>query len=222
MAVRGWESNNKGSDNDTYSSRADSSEYDVLVASGFIIKLLQKLNPHVTTKVGDQKFLDRYLSINENNKNIFIIIIALILAYGIFSIIKIFISTLLSLDKEVTAAIIGSMATVFTAIYAIIYNKNKEISESHRKKKTEIYNSFIDAITKFIANTVNKNQETNLDTIDEKELAKILFVFKKELLLWGSPRVINAFLKFMNEENLTDVKKLFTSIDLLYKEIRQD
>lgn len=126
-----------------------------------------------------------------------------------------------TLKPEVVAAIIGAMATVLGGIAAVIISnkqsKQREIDESHRSKKVEIYKGFLDAVSGIMA---KENENVSKKGLSDQELVDYLVEFKTDLLLWGSPKVIKYQLEF--ERLSSDPDKVFTAVNNLYKAIRED
>lgn len=149
----------------------------------------------------------------------FLIIISLLyLLYITILDIKIWLSTL---QKEILAALIGAVATVFAGIAVVIItqkqSKQRDIEESHRPKKVEIYKKFLDTISGLMA---NHNDKVSKKGMTDQELIDYLVEFKTELLLWGSPLVIKRQLEY--EKIARENGNLFTALDNLYRAIRED
>ncbi|MFT5726564.1 MAG: hypothetical protein ACI8PB_000685 [Desulforhopalus sp.] len=130
-------------------------------------------------------------------------------------------SILLEVDAKISASIIGAMSTVIVGVIAVVWTqrqiKIREIEETHRPKKVELYQTFIKVVTSLIAGA---NENLSAKGMSEQELIDTLFEFKKDLLLWGSPKVIKALLKFDSESGSGG--KVVEAIDSLYKAIRED
>ncbi|WP_210330354.1 hypothetical protein [Aliikangiella sp. G2MR2-5] len=149
------------------------------------------------------------------------LIILAALVYGGYWIVVECIALLSKLQKEVLAALIGAMATVFAGIAAVIISqkqsKQRDIDESHRPKKVEIYKKFLDAVSGLMA---AQNENVTKKGMTDQELVDYLVEFKSELLLWGSPLVIKRQLEF--EEVSRKNGNIFTAVNNLYKAIRED
>lgn len=145
------------------------------------------------------------------------------IAYGIWFLGGAFVAAITAASPEVTAAIVGAMATVLVGISAVLtsqaHERKRAAEEAHRLKKVEIYQGFIAMASRVIGGS-NKNiavKEPNL-----KELASYFLKFKSDILLWGSPKVIKAQIEFENVSDAGDPKKLFCSMNSLYLAIRED
>lgn len=141
--------------------------------------------------------------------------------YGIYWLGLKLIGVVIALKPEVVAAIIGAMATVSGGLAAVIISskqsKNREIDESHRAKKVEIYKGFLDAVSGIMANS---NENVTKKGFTDQELIDYLVEFKTDILLWGSPKVIKYQLEFQllssNPDKTSDI------VNNLYKAIRED
>mgnify|MGYP005814393581 FL=1 len=95
--------------------------------------------------------------------------------------------------------------------------KNREIEEAHRSRKVEIYKGFLDMVARLMA---KDNPHVSLKAPKEQELINFLVGFKTDVILWGSPKVINAHLNFEKVSN-SGGNVLF-AVDELYQAIRED
>lgn len=148
-------------------------------------------------------------------------LILIVLAYGLYQLGSEMILLLSKIQKEVLVALIGAIATISVGITVVIItqkqSKQREIEESHRPKKIEIYKKFLDAVSGQMA---NQNENVSKKGMTEQELVDYLVEFKTELLLWGSPSVIKNQLEF--EKVSSENGNVFTAMDNLYKAIRED
>ena len=131
------------------------------------------------------------------------------------------VSILKGFQKEVLVALIGAMATVFVGIAAAIIShkqsKQRDIDESHRPKKVEIYKTFLDAVSGVMA---SENKNVSKNGLSNQELIDYLVEFKTDILLWGSPKVISKQLEF--EKVSRKGGNVISAVDNLYKAIRED
>ncbi|PKM26237.1 MAG: hypothetical protein CVV09_07070 [Gammaproteobacteria bacterium HGW-Gammaproteobacteria-13] len=145
------------------------------------------------------------------------------IGYGSWALIKEFLNALTAASPEITAAIIGAMATVLVGISAVLisqaHERKRSADEAHRLKKVEIYQGFIDIISRMMGAS---NKNLSLKEVDPQELVHFAFKFKSDLLLWGSPKVIKAQIYFESVSGSGDTKKLFRAVNSLYSAIRED
>lgn len=145
------------------------------------------------------------------------------LCYGVWILGKSFVESLTAASPEVTAAIVGAMATVFVGVSAVLisqaHERRRSTEEAHRLKKVEIYQGFIDVISRMIGSS---NESLSVKALEPDELVNYLFRFKSDILLWGSPRVIKAQINFETLAGKGDMRLLFNSVNELYVAIRED
>jgi hypothetical protein len=124
-------------------------------------------------------------------------------------------------NPSVSAAIVGAMATILVGVGGVLYTqaqtKKREIEEAHRPKKVEIYKDFLHMVSRMMA---NENPNISLEAPTEQELLDYLVGFQTDLMLWGSPTVINSFLNFRKIS--TSGGNVLFAVDDLYKAIRDD
>lgn len=144
-------------------------------------------------------------------------------AYAGWLLVVAFVESITAASPEVTAAIVGAMATILVGISAVLisqaYERKRAAEEAHRLKKVEIYQGFLDMIFRMMG---SKNEHLSLIEPDQKELIQYLFKFKSDILLWGSPKVIKAQIEFEAVSGSGDHKKMFRSVNSLYRAIRED
>ncbi|BFN28775.1 hypothetical protein PSCT_02195 [Pseudomonas sp. SCT] len=145
------------------------------------------------------------------------------IVYGLWLLIKEFLSALAAASPEITAAIIGAMATILVGISALLisqaHERKRAADEAHRLKKIEIYQGFVDIISRMMGAS---NKNLSLKEVDPQELVCFAFKFKSDILLWGSPKVIKAQIYFETVSGSGDTKNLFRAVNSLYLAIRED
>lgn len=152
---------------------------------------------------------------------LFLILLSFV-AISAWKILAFFVTQLITLDPKIAVPVIGAMTTAFITLAAAIITqrqtKLREREEAHREKKIEIYQKFIDLIAKM---TAGESQTKIIEKPTEDELAKALYDYKKDILLWGSANVIKTQLNFqrITPENSNNI--LF-AVDKMYKAIRED
>lgn len=126
-----------------------------------------------------------------------------------------------SANPSVAAAVVGAMATVLVGMSGVLYTqsqiKTREIEEAHRSRKVEIYKGFLDMVARLMA---KDNPHVSLKAPKEQELINFLVGFKTDVILWGSPKVINAHLNF--EKVSSSGGNVLFAVDELYQAIRED
>jgi flagellar basal body-associated protein FliL len=112
----------------------------------------------------------------EKMKRILIIAFLLIILSLVGAVIFYGISTISKLSAEVVASFVTGLIGLSGILLAQWYSKKKEISESHRPAKVEVYERFFDIVETFMADT--KSSDSDLDAEDlpaglVKELTKM-------------------------------------------------
>jgi hypothetical protein len=102
-------------------------------------------------------------------------------------------------QEQVVAAGVAAIGTVLAAVAAVVYSqqrsKSREITEAHRPKKIELYNSFI----RTMIDTLIKHKgatTSGRDLAEDEDFKKFFFDFTSQVILWGSPRVIRKYSDF--------------------------
>lgn len=144
------------------------------------------------------------------------------LLFGFWEAVAYFIALLSAASPEVAAAVIGGMFTALVGIIAaLLAHRSARIrasDDAHRVKKVEIYRDFLEIVARQMA---NENDKVSIKPLKESELIKFLVSFRSDIMLWGSPSVINAFRNF-NVQCQTGGISMFNAVDNLYRAIRKD
>jgi len=141
-----------------------------------------------------------------------------------WSIVSLFVDVLSKSDAKVSATVIGAIVTVIVGLTATLYTqkqiKLREIDDSHRAKKVELYSGFLEIVQKLMS---GMNEQVSAPPLEENELITFMVKFKTEIILWSSPGVINAFKMFESTSSSnSSIDKLFPAVDDLYREMRKD
>ena len=124
-------------------------------------------------------------------------------------------------QNEVSIAVLGVFGTILTGIIVTVItqkqSKQREVDELHRPKKVEIYKEFLEIFTRLMCND-NKNVTTK--KINNEELLAFLVDFRTNILLWGSPKIISEYLKFL--KLIEGGGKSFVIMNDFIKYIRED
>jgi hypothetical protein len=124
---------------------------------------------------------------------------------------------------EVQAGILSFIGTVCIATYNHVQTKKREIEARHFNQKRETYMHYINLLFGLIQEQKKgKIAKTNLS---QQQMVQMMN-FKKELLVWGSPEVIQAYYQFENfcdpeSEGEDSIKSLLAS-NKLFKALRKD
>lgn len=161
------------------------------------------------------------------------LVLGIFLGIFLWAILELLFNSLESSDVRIVVAIIAATGTFVSGIILAIINnsrmrsreleiqekiREREIDESHRQNKVEIYNGFLKLVSAFMqGENSNNKKKTPTSKQSQVEIEK----FQNGIMLWGGPKVIAAFLNY-RKESLKTTKEMFTSIDNLYKCLRED
>lgn len=142
-------------------------------------------------------------------------------AYGLFAAIRWMITGLLGLNENVSAAIIAACTTFLVSVVTVVYTqqktKSREIDNSHRPQKMEIYKRFMD---KAVVGILRSSKEQKLESPEfQKELEDIFYKFTGDVIVWGSPDVIKAYSAFRTTGADTQI---VVRLDDLMQAMRKD
>ncbi|MFP3897406.1 MAG: hypothetical protein ACLFV5_11310 [Anaerolineales bacterium] len=151
--------------------------------------------------------------------------IALVVAvgYGIFLLLSALLRRTAALDETVVAALVASLTGVFGYWYTQRESKSREIAEAHRPKKIELYRTFMDILQRFIQPSLD-DEDTEIDPENlSKDVQDLFFEFNRGLIVWGSPSMIETWLRFRSEANLPDAEnRALLLMDEVLRSIRKD
>jgi formate hydrogenlyase subunit 3/multisubunit Na+/H+ antiporter MnhD subunit len=121
--------------------------------------------------------------LSKHKTTLLAIAMAILLFIGVpglaWYIVSSMLSWITSQESDVAAAIIAAAATILAGIGAVIFSqqrtKTREIAESHRPKKVELYTKFV----KKVMEVMQKSKEENSDDalIDDADLLKFFEEF---------------------------------------------
>lgn len=153
------------------------------------------------------------------NSFVFILAVAVLGAMG-WAMLSTF-TWLRSLDSNLAGTIITAIAGIIGLLYTQWHAKSREIAEGHRSNKIDLYNTFFDIIEEF-----QESAKTGgTGEIESKEISSELKEkFKKlnrGLIVWASPAVIRAWLKF-REVSDNGKGNTMLAVDDMLQAIRKD
>lgn len=128
-----------------------------------------------------------------------------------------FLSNLWEADANVKAGIIGFISAIAVVSFTHYYTKKREISARHFTDKRKGYMEFIDLFFEQIQ-LGKKNQN-----ISQKKMIDKIALFKKSLMVWGGPEIIELWNSFelKSEEQLSGKEMMQVFEDIL-RAIRKD
>lgn len=154
-----------------------------------------------------------------NKKQIAIIIITLVVLMALgWLIFGGIISWLKLQDSSVVAAFTTAIFGLLGLWYAQWHSKSRDIAENHRASKIKVYSIFFDLVEKFQGEGIKNDEleEENLPDWLKKDFTEL----NRGLILWASPSVITAWLKFRAVS--TSGGNILLAMDEMFKAIRKD
>jgi hypothetical protein len=123
-----------------------------------------------------------------------------------------------STDSNLSGAIVTAVLGLVGIGYAQWHSKSRDIAESHRSAKIEVYNTFFEIVERFQSNVKLGAEFAEEDISDsmKKDFARL----HRGLILWGSPDVIRAWLKFRMAAS--GGENILIAVDEMYRAIRKD
>jgi len=129
-----------------------------------------------------------------------------------------------SLNPNVSAAIVAALAAAGGAIYNQRQTRSREISESHRVQKIEVYSLYMDMIDHVMAppqqGRIGELSQDSAPAPAAFDLEVFARKFRRGILVWASPDVIKAFLSFRVRVN--QGPQIMRQADLMFRAIRKD
>lgn len=142
---------------------------------------------------------------------IFILVIILIL---LIYFVYLLTNWLKTLNPSVGAALVTASLGLLGLWYAQWQSKSRDIAESHRASKIEVYNLFFEIVEAF------QNNEMDSDNLSN-DFKKKFQQLNRGLILWASPEVIKAYLNFRRIAG-NDSKNILFAVDMVYQAIHKD
>ena len=129
-----------------------------------------------------------------------------------------FILVIQEADANVKASIFGVLGVLLPAILTNFFTRRREINARHFSEKRGAYGEIIDIIFDVISSTKSGKN------LPDKALVNKMMVFKKKLMVWGGPEVIESWNEFEIESERAgdDPKKILTAIERVLRAMRKD
>lgn len=121
-----------------------------------------------------------------------------------------------ALNPSVAAALTTALVGLVGLWYAQWQSKTRDIAESHRASKIEVYSAFFDIVDKFQSGDVDVGDGGDIPDWLKDGFRKI----NRGLIVWGSPGVISAYIKYRTVS--TSDGDVLAAVDAMYREIRKD
>ena len=146
--------------------------------------------------------------------SIVLVVLATLIVFGIGAAL----TWLRSLESTLAAAVVTAIVGLFGLWYAQWHSKSRDIAESHRSSKIEVYNHFFEIVEKF-QDDKTRSYDTREEDVSES-LKRDFIKLNRGLILWASPSVITAWLRFRaaSEKGVN----ILIAVDGMYQAIRKD
>ena len=129
-----------------------------------------------------------------------------------------FLSVIQDADTNVKAGIFGSLGAFLIAIWTNYYSRQREVLARHFSDKRESYEELIDLLVSVMQSTKQERP------IQQDVLLEKMYKFKKSLMVWGSPEVIQEWIRFemdSGDESRTPLE-MIQSTERVLKAMRKD
>ena len=121
-------------------------------------------------------------------------------------------------SPNVKVSILSLMGVVIVATVGHFLTKKREIDARHFSEKRNIHSKIISVISSAMSSSVFSNAAP----LPETELARKLLDCKKELVIWGSADVIQAWNQFEMDGLKGDAKGTLRAMERVLRAIRKD
>ena len=122
--------------------------------------------------------------------------------------------------RSLNPTVAGAVTTAGIGLVGLWYvqwqSKSRDIAESHRPSKIEIYNTFFGIVERLQANDGEAAAEGELPEWMKAEFIKL----NRGLILWAAPEVIRAWLEFRTCSESGG--NILVAADKMYQAIRKD
>ena len=136
--------------------------------------------------------------------------------YGTWWLLAQLLAWVMAQPSQIAAAIIAFAGTVIAGIGAVVISqqraKARDISESHRPKKTKLYTEFI---TQVVGIMREHRGGKSLDAAATTKLEDFFFNFTTRVMLWWSPSVLKHYGAFRRVGEKPDPNILLLLDDVL-------
>jgi hypothetical protein len=127
-------------------------------------------------------------------------------------------------ESEFAAALVATAGTIIIGLLTLMLtqreSKKRDIREAHRSQKVEVYQRFMNTAVVEVLNRMAAGEELTEEELVEK-YQEFFVKFTADLIVWGSPGVIQAFRRFRTAAAKSEPRSLVL-VDEILREIRKD
>ena len=129
-----------------------------------------------------------------------------------------FISIIQQANPNVKAGLVGVLGLILAALLAHHYTKRRETIARHFSDKRQGYMNIINILFDIISSTKSGKK------LSEKQLADKMMTFKKALIVWGGPEVIETWNKFeiTSSSGNLEANEMIIQMEKILRAIRKD
>jgi hypothetical protein len=146
-------------------------------------------------------------------------------AYGLLALVVRALKFFSAFESEFAAALVATAGTVLIGVVTLVLtqreSKRRDIREAHRAQKVEVYKRFMETAVVDVLRQSAEGIE-----LSEKELVEryqdFFFTFTADLIVWGSPGVLQAFRRFRSAAAAPEQQNALILMDEILREIRKD
>ena len=153
----------------------------------------------------------------------FFLIIVLLAIWGLSLLLRLVYHSIAALDSSVAAAIIAASVTGLISVITVVYGqrrtKERELREAHRPQKVKVYRAYMEVMFDLLKRIKDTGSASNAAL--PPDAAEKMLSFKRDLILWGSPGVIRAYLEWETVGQADPEKGLLAWARML-REFRKD
>ena len=154
-----------------------------------------------------------------------IVVLVAITALAVF-LVKWGLALLLAVSPETGAAIIAALAGLLIAAATYLFERSKAREDAHREHKIRIYVKFVNFLSGFFFEEKLKALKQKTDFLtDEPSRTLAMLEFKRDMIFWASPDVVNTFtrtLQAFSTPGESDLHSQSRYISACLKAMRKD
>ena len=153
---------------------------------------------------------------------LFALAVIAFLSYGAYHVFVLFWQSIKEASPSVASASIAGLVGLSLALLAYLKERTRAIREAHREKKIEVYTKFVDMVFSMIMANIKDKKSSQDDYLRSKEFMTSMIEFKRDILLYGAPNVINKFNDFQSASNDNEKNEILDAVENLFFAIRKD
>jgi hypothetical protein len=140
---------------------------------------------------------------------------------GIYHVSSILFSSLLSINPQISTAIIAAVATIIVATLTVVlgryFERRKEIEAHFRAEKIKIYDEFLKEFFAIF------HAADDVAKVDDARVVQFLRDWQRKIILWGGQDILKAYIEWTTnlKSGSPSAKSMFLT-EALFKALRKD